>query len=125
LEASGSMKLTKYLIFIDAVIWILLGLVIAAGFHPALPEGRGYRWVMTALSLLAGFFFVMNYWIMTKRGGLAYYLMLGALAFVIILTLADQFGVADLIVFLINLITFALLLKDKADYLRVTSETPS
>ena len=113
-----SVRLTKYLVFSDAVIWMLLAVVIAVDLHPALPVGAVYRWIMASLALMAGIFLIGDYWIMIKRGGWAFYLMLGALAVISLLTLFDQFGFPDLIVLLINVLSFALLLKDRSFYLR-------
>jgi hypothetical protein len=115
---SISVKLTKYLVFINALIWLVFAIIVAAGFHPAIPHGPRYRWGITILALLTSVFLIGDYRIMMVRGGFAYYFLLGMLALISLLTITDEFGVVDLIVFLFNLLTFILLIKDRRYYLQ-------
>jgi hypothetical protein len=113
-----SIRVTKYLIYLAAVIWLLLAIILVAGLHPALPEAGIYRWGMAILSSLACVSLGWGYQIMIKRGGPTYYLILGLLAAFSVLTITDQFGLVDLLVLAVHLLAFVLLMKDRSRYLR-------
>ena len=117
-DPSNSVRLTRYLVYLNALIWLGLAIVIAGGFHTAIPQGPLYSWGMTILALLAFGFLIGDYRLMVKHGGLAYYLMLGMIALISILTVMDEFGLVDLAVLLLNLLTFILLIKDRHYYLQ-------
>jgi hypothetical protein len=116
-ENDLTVKVTRWLIYLDAVIWLFLGLIIALDLHPAIPEGPIYRWGMSSLTLLTGFSLMVLYKIVTTGNRFALFLLVIEIALLSILTITDEFGFIDLIVLIINLIIFILLLKDKEVYL--------
>lgn len=118
--AKTSIRLTRYLMYSCVSIWTLLAIILAAGFHPAVPEAGFYRWGLTTLSMLAGVVLLIGYQRMVRRGGLATYGVIGVLASISLLTIVDQFGFVDLLVLLIHLLALSLLIKDRRFYLRST-----
>ena len=112
-----SVALTLLLILLDALIWLGFGLAVAAGAIPSIPAAGGMRWIMAALAVgsaaaLAGIAFFLR-----RHNHPAYYLALGLLAVIAVLSITDQVGLLDLAALLINLVPFGLLLKDRAWYL--------
>jgi predicted membrane channel-forming protein YqfA (hemolysin III family) len=60
----------------------------------------------------------MGLWVfLRRRSSLAYYLTLGLLSVISLLTLTDDFGLSDLIVLIITIAPFVLLIKDRGWYL--------
>lgn len=113
----GSVALTLLLILLDALIWLVFGLAVAAGAIPSIPAEGGLRWVAVLLALagaaaLAGIAFFLR-----RHSRPAYFLALGLLVMIAVLALADQVGLLDLAALLVNLVPLGLLLKDRAWYL--------
>jgi len=113
-----SVNVTLFLVLLNALIWLAFAIITAFGLHPAIPEGDLVRWVMSILALLTCLFLIGIYILLRKYGGITYYLMLGILALICILTVTDEFGVADMVVLIINAASFLLLIKDRVYYLQ-------
>jgi lysylphosphatidylglycerol synthetase-like protein (DUF2156 family) len=113
-----SVRVNLFFILLNALVWLVLGLVIALHAHPALPQDPLIQGGMAVLSfcavgiLLGLFFFLRN------RYPPAWFVALGFLALTSILTIFDDFGWTDLLVLVINLVPLILLIKDRAWYLR-------
>ncbi len=112
-----TLNITRWIIYLDALIWICFSLFIALNMHPAIPEGPLYRWGMAALSLLTGLGITGLYLFLLKGFKPAYYLLLVGILIISFLTVTDEFGLPDMIVLIINLTAFVLLIKDKKTYL--------
>ncbi|MGE5124084.1 MAG: hypothetical protein ACM3H7_06165 [Acidobacteriaceae bacterium] len=104
-------------ILLNVLIWLILGIIIAADVHPALPDLPAVKSTLAALSIaLAGillFLLVMLY--LHKR--VAFFLTLVFFACTVVLTFFDEVGISDIIVLSINIIPIILLIKDRAWYL--------
>jgi hypothetical protein len=112
-----SVLLAFLLILLNALIWLLFGLAVAAGAIPSIPAAGGMRWIMAALALGSAAFLVGIVFFLRRHSRLAYYLALGLLAVISVLALTDQIGLLDLAALLISLVPLVLLLKDRAWYL--------
>lgn len=112
---------TPALVYLNAAIWAGLGLLIALDLHPAIPEDPIYRWAMAVLSLLTGGLMVALFRL-SRRSSLAYYLLLALLALIGFLTLADEFGLVDLMALVINLLALILLIVNRDDFLIRTAD---
>jgi predicted membrane channel-forming protein YqfA (hemolysin III family) len=68
---------------------------------------------------------LMGLWLfLRRRSRLAYYLALGLLAVISLLTITDEFGLSDLIVLIITVAPLMLLIKDRAWYLQRAPGSP-
>jgi hypothetical protein len=112
----GSLILTSVLILIDALTWLVLGVVIGIGLHPAIPEGDLARWGMSILALLTSVALVGLYSLAVRRVRFAYCLLLLLLAVIAVLTILDDFGLPDLVVLILHVAAFMFLIKDRGFY---------
>ena len=112
-----SVSVALIFIVLNALVWLALGIIIAANAHPAMSvppiiKGAMAFLSITATAVLLGLFFFLG-----KRSRIAYFLTLAFLAVASLLTIFDQFGWSDLVVLIINLIPMFLLIKDRRWYL--------
>jgi len=112
-----SVTIALTFILLDALIWLGLGVIIAANAHPALPNVPIVRGIMAFLSLATAGILLGVFIFLRKPGRIAYFIALGLLAAIAFLTIFDQFGLVDLVVLAINIVPLFLLLKDRAWYL--------
>ena len=120
-----TVNVTLIFVMINALIWLVLGMIIALHLHPSLPDQPVIRWSMAFLSfaaaaILAGLFFFLR-----RQIPLAWFLGLGVFVFSALLTFFDQFGLTDLVVLVINVIPIILLIKDRAWFLRKMPGLPA
>jgi hypothetical protein len=119
-----SVTITLFLIPLNALVWLAFAIITASGLHPAIPEGDLFRWGMSILAFLTCVFLIVVYFLLRRQGGVAYYLMLGMLALISLLSVTDEFGLLDLLVLVINVVSFLLLIKDRAFYLQRKQANP-
>jgi hypothetical protein len=113
-----SVSVTLVFVLLNGLVWLAFGAFIASNLHPALSVPAWVRWTMAVLSLVVSGALLALFIFLRKRTRLAYYLSLACFFVAALLTLFDQFGLADLVVVAINLVPFVLLIKDRAWYLR-------
>jgi hypothetical protein len=118
-----SVSVTLGLILVNAAFWLVFAILVAAGAIGSIPAGI-IRWVMAVLALgcsgvLAGLAILLRW-----RNRLAFCFGVALMAVVALLSIADDFGLPDLATLLISLISFGLLLKDRAWYLRRCDDPP-
>jgi lysylphosphatidylglycerol synthetase-like protein (DUF2156 family) len=113
-----SVSVNSVFILLNALIWLALGLIIALHAHPAIPDNPLIRGGMAFLSFCAAGILLGLFFFLRNRQRFAWFVALGFLAFTSILTIFDDFGWADLVVLVINLVPIILLIKDRAWYLR-------
>ena len=113
-----SVVATLLLILLSALIWLALGILIASGVHPAVPDDPAVRFGLFCGSLAAAGTLIGLAILLAKRIRRAYHLGLAALSLNALAIIFDDIGWADLIVFIINLIPLSLLIKDRSWYLR-------
>lgn len=107
------LKKVKQMFYINSFFWIVLAFI---SFFP----GREYLWrginIYRVYSLMmianAGVFWILGR-LLEKKSKKIYLFSLGYLVLNIILTFTDQVGLADLLIFVWNLIMLALLVRNK------------
>ena len=104
-------KVALGFILLVALVWLVIGVLIAAQLHPGLSTSDPLiHWGMAAASFAAFVVLVALAGLLAKRRRLAFFITLVALAVVMLLTLFDQMGWADLLMLLVTLVPFALLI---------------
>jgi hypothetical protein len=112
-----SISVTLILLLLNAFIWLAFAIIVAAGLHPAIPDVRLVKWGMAILSLLTSGTLIGLSVFLRGRRRLAYYLALGLLVTISLLTLTDDFGLPDLIVLILTVAPLVLLIKDRTWYI--------
>ncbi len=109
---------SPWLVALSGAVWLGFGLAAIAGLTPAPPVGGPARWGigLTALLTAGAFFGVAVRLCQGIRP--AFWLGMFLLAGVALVTLLGAFGWADVLILLLHLATLALLLRDRARYLR-------
>jgi len=113
-----------FLLLLNALVWLVFGIIVAAGLHPSMPESDVFRWTMAVLALLTTSVLLGLWVFLRRRSGIAYYLTIGLLVVLSILTVTDEFGLPDLMVLIIIAAPLVLLIKDRAWYLRRNPGNP-
>ncbi len=114
-----SVSITLGFILINSLVWLVFGVIIAVNAHPALPAQPLVKGIMAFLSIAIAGFLLTLFFFIRKHNRLAYFLTLACFIVTSLLSIFDDFGLADLVVLVINLIPILLLLKDRNWYLRV------
>ena len=117
-----SVSIAFVFMLLDALIWLTFGLVVALGAHPALPDVPLVRWSMAVLSLAVVGALLGLSTSLRRRNRVTYVLAVSLLAVLSLVTLFDDFGLVDLAVLAVTVFPLALLLKDRAWYLRAPQE---
>ena len=120
-----SVTITSVLIVLSAIIWLILGILLALDAHPGFPDDPLIRAWMAALSIAAACILFMLVIYLEKRLRLAYFGMLAALAAAALVIFLDQVGPVDLMVLVINVIPLALLIKNRRLYLSPEAGPPA
>jgi hypothetical protein len=112
-----SVIVTSVFILINMLIWLALGVIIAAQLHPALSVPPAARGIMAFLSIALAAILLALFIFLNKGNRAAYFLTLAFFAFTAILTFFDDVGLSDLVVLAINILPLVLLIKDRSFYL--------
>jgi hypothetical protein len=110
-------------ILLNAFVWLALGVIIAANAHPALPDLPLFKGIMAFLSFATAGILLGVFIFLGKRSRIAYFIALGLFVAISLLTIFDQFGLADLIILAINIVPIILLIKDRTWYLQIRPRT--
>ena len=114
-----TVTVTLVIILLNALIWFILAIIIAANAHPGLPDLPATKGIMAFISIsMAGISLGLTYFTY-KHSLKAYYLILAYFVFTSILVIFDDIGLSDIIVLIISLIPIILLIKDRAWYLQL------
>ena len=116
----STVRYTRLLILLNALLWLAFGLVTAVGAHPSYPEPGTLRWAMAISALLAAAFLGTIVGPAARRNRIAYWAVVFVLAAISVAAIFDQFGVADLAFEIITLLPLALLIRDRNWYLQPT-----
>jgi hypothetical protein len=114
----ASVTFTLALVLVNALVWIAFAVLVAARMHPSLPADDLVSVIMALLALMAAFvlgFLAIMLW---RRSWWGYFLDLVALILLAVLTIADDVGLADLVLLAIVVIPLLLLINDRPWYLR-------
>jgi hypothetical protein len=115
-----SVRVALLLLALDALLWFAFGVVAAWGGIASINHPSIVRWVMAGLACasaaaLAGLTILLG-----RRSRVAFFLTVILLAIIAILSITDQIGLVDLVSLAVSVVPLALLLKDRAWYLRRT-----
>jgi hypothetical protein len=116
----STVRTTRLLVLLNALLWLLFGIITAAGVHPSFREAGLLRWAMAGSAFLAAIVLAALAEMLKRRPRIGCILTVALLAVMILASLLDDFGLADLLFVLITLLPLALLLKDRSWYLRPT-----
>jgi len=116
-----SVSVTLDLILISALVWLTLGLMIALGAHPAIPNQPAVRAALASGSMAAGGVLIGLLILLAKRVRVAYFWALAALSASSLAVIFDDVGWTDLVFVILNLVPLFLLVKDRAWFLRTAA----
>jgi hypothetical protein len=109
----ATLTISLLFILLDGLVWLVFGIIILIGAHPALPDLPYLRlFYVTASFAIASLLFVLLFFLL-RRNRVAFILVLTMQGATILLTIADQVGWSDLIVILLNIVPFVLLIKHR------------
>lgn len=111
-----TIRITLYFLLADSLLWLAYGVVIAGGWHPALPEIPYLRWLIPLLALVAAAGLTGFYLLARRYGAIGYYPLLVLLVLISVLTITDDFGTVDLNVLILHLVPLVLLIVDRSAY---------
>jgi hypothetical protein len=112
------LRLARALVLLNAFLWLVFALIIAAGFHPSYPTGGPYQ-VPMALAAFGGTAVLSALaWLLRRPTPLVYWAAVGILAATVLMGLFDEVGLADLAFIFITLLPIAFLVKSRRWYLR-------
>jgi len=114
----STVRTTRLLVLLNALLWFLFGIIAAAGIHPSFREAGLLRSAMAGSALVAAIILVAFAGQLKRRSRFGYILTVALLAVMILASLLDDFGLADLLFVLVTLVPLVLLLKDRAWYVR-------
>ena len=117
----STVRTARLLVLLNALLWLLFGVITAAGAHPSYREAGLLRWGMAALALIAAIVLVGLADLLKRRPRFGYRLTVAVLAVMILAGVLDEFGLADLLYVVVTLLPLALLLKDRVWYVRPAS----
>lgn len=113
-----TVKVTLVFVLINALVWLIFGLIILLGMHPALPEDVLYKWGMGAVSLVAAGVLLGLFFLLKNRVGWGWYAAVAALAISLVLSIFDDVGWIDVAMMGIILIPLVLIIRDRKWYLK-------
>jgi len=118
---SLSVSILIVFIYINSLVWLAFGLIIVFDAHPSLPDLPLIKIGMAFLAfIIAGILVVLGF-LITKQSRIAFFLTSGLLLITALLSIFDDFGLADLAFLILNLVPLVLLFKDRGWYLQTKS----
>jgi lysylphosphatidylglycerol synthetase-like protein (DUF2156 family) len=100
-------------ILINALMWFVIGVLIALNVHPGMPDDALLRWMMM-LGMFGGAIILgLLYLLLSKRRRLAFFITLVVLAVIILLTVTDQMGWADYVELVLAVVPLILLFLER------------
>jgi len=117
-ESPVVVKIALIFILLNALIFFVLGVLIAGGWHSGIPEDAALKWIMMLGMFGGAIVLALLYLLLAKRRRLAFFIALVALALIMMLTIFDQVGWIDLLMLLITFIPFALLILGRKWFLQ-------
>ena len=113
-----SVSVALIFILLNALVWLALGVIIAANVHLALPDIPLLKGVMAFLALATAGVLLALFIFLGKHNRVAYFIAIGIFVAISLLSILDQFGLADLVILAISIAPMILLIKDREWYLR-------
>jgi lysylphosphatidylglycerol synthetase-like protein (DUF2156 family) len=112
-----TVTLNYIFILLNALVWLVLGVIIAASLHPALPDQSLLKGIMAFMSFAGAAILLLAFILLLKRKRTGFFLALGFLLVTALLTFFDQVGWVDLLTLVIITVPIILLIKDRDWYL--------
>jgi lysylphosphatidylglycerol synthetase-like protein (DUF2156 family) len=113
---------TDIFILINALIWLVLGIMIAFNTIPGLPDIPMIKWIFAFLSFIMACIILVLFIFLTRRNRRAYYLTLAIFIFTAVLTIFDDVGWSDVVVLALNIVPIVLLIINRAWYLQTNPQ---
>jgi hypothetical protein len=113
-----SVTATLVLVLLNAIFWLVLGVIVIAGLQPGLPDLPLYKAILAVLSFAAAGMLLGCFIALPRHNRLAYAFTLAVFTAASIVIFFDQVGWIDLAVLALNLAPLALLIRDRAWYLQ-------
>jgi hypothetical protein len=110
---SKSVNFTILFLLVNSILWVTFGLFIALGFHPAIPDNEWIKWTMVVLSIVCGILFAGSIYFLLRHNNFVFYFVCLQLCAILVLIIADQVGISDLIVFLFTVATLIFLIANR------------
>jgi len=111
-------KIALVFILINAIGWLVLGVLFATGVHTGLPDDATLKLIMMLGFFGGAIILMLLFQLLRMRKRLAYFITLVVLALIMLLTLFDQVGLADAVVLVITLVPFVLLILGRKWFLQ-------
>jgi hypothetical protein len=109
---------TFILVLLNALVWLCFAAIVALDLHPALPDSSAIRWIMGILAFGCACTLIVFAILLGKRVRVAYFTTLGLLALLVVRTITDEVGLADLVYLVLAATPLILLIKDRSWYLK-------
>ena len=113
-----SVNISLLFVLLNAVIWLVLGFLIAVNRIPGLPDVLAMKIVLAIISLAFAAVLFGLVFLIQRHSRVAYLLALIIFILTCLLTIIDDFGLSDLVVLVLNIIPIILLIKDRKWYLQ-------
>lgn len=116
-ERPPTVRLTRVLVYLNALAWFLFGLIVALGIHPAMPSDPVARWGVAILAFGCAVCLVGLGWLLSRRSKAVFWSTVAILVVLSLATSLDEVGLADLLALAIIMSPLILLIKDRNWYL--------
>jgi len=113
-----SIKAAQVLLGLTAIIWVSFGAVSLFTLAEQNPEQIVLFGLIAILMFGNAGAMLLASWLLGKRWKSGFYLALAVLLVNVILTLTDQFGIFDLITFILDLILLGILIAKRSVFIR-------
>jgi hypothetical protein len=101
-EIPTPVRVAKWCFWILAVSWVALGVYTLVRLLTTASEPKMYMWIVMGLMFANALVMVWLGWGIGRQSRRFFYLAVGYLVFTMILTITDDFGLADLLMLIAN-----------------------
>jgi len=115
---SNTLRIAVLLVRINALLWLAFAILTAAGANPGIPDTPLVRWGLALLAGVGGLALLLLAVLLRRRSRVGYFGTLALLTAIALSLLADQFGLADLIVLAVTAAPMILLIKVRDEFLK-------
>ena len=111
-------KIALGFILINALMWFVIGLLIALNMHPGVPDDVMLKWIMMLGMFGGAIILALLYLLLSRQRRLPFFITLVVLAVIILLAIFDQVGWVDIIALLLAVVPFVLLILGRKWFLQ-------
>jgi len=123
-DRPASIRTARVLICLDSLLFLALGAVAAAGAHPSYPLGSATSRLIAVSSFVVACLLAAFAWLLGRQSRQAFVGAVGLLSVMILASVFDEFGLADLAFAAAMGLPLLLLVRARAWYLRSEAERP-